>query len=107
MTSETTTLRRRHDELGAAADARRGALVNCSPSMVVQTYARSSYPTAAKSYYACHPVKVAGIEAEGQTVTTTADANQTLLVANVGSTVPPTGTIVIATLVGGRWEMSV
>jgi hypothetical protein len=25
---ESTTLRRRHDELGAAADARRGALVN-------------------------------------------------------------------------------
>jgi hypothetical protein len=104
---ETTTLRRRHDELGAAADARRGALVNCSPSMVVQTYARSSYPTAAKSYYACHPVKVSGTEAEGQAVTTTVDSGQTLYVANVGSTVPPSGTIVVAILVAGRWEMSI
>jgi hypothetical protein len=74
--------------------------------MVVQTYAKSSYPTAAKSYYACHPVKVSGTELEGQAVTTTVDANQTLVVANVGSTVPPSGTIVIATLVGGRWEFS-
>jgi hypothetical protein len=107
MTSETTTLRRRHDELDAAADARRGATVNCSPSMVVITYTKGTYPTAAKSYYACHPVKVSGTEAEGQTVTTTTDTGQTLYVANVGSTVPPTGTIVLATLVGGRWEMSV
>jgi hypothetical protein len=104
---ETTTLRRRHDELDAAADARRGTTVECAPAMVVQTYAKSSYPTAAKSYYACHPVKVAGTEAEGQAVTTTVDTGQTLLVANVGSTVPPSGTTLVATLVGSRWEMNI
>jgi hypothetical protein len=92
MTRENTTLRRRHDELDVAADARRGATVDCSPSMVVQTYAKVTYPTTAKSYYACHPVKVSGTEDEGQAVTTTADADQTLYVAN--------------TLIGGRWEFS-
>jgi hypothetical protein len=103
---ETTALRRRHDELEAAADARQGTLVNCSASMVVTTYAKAAYPTTAKSYYACRPAKVSGTEAEGQAVATADDAGQTLYAVNVGSKVPPSGTTLVATLIGGRWVFS-
>jgi hypothetical protein len=102
--SELRTLRRRHDNLEAVADQRRGTTVNCSQSLVVITFTVTVYPTVAKSYYACHPVTVAGTQAEGQTVTTTTDTTQTLYIANVGSVVPPSGTTLIATMVSGRWE---
>lgn len=98
-------LRRRQDELATDADARRGATVNCAPAQVVETFTEGTYPTAAGSYFACHPVTVGGTEAEGEAVTTTVDEDRTLYVANIGSAVPPEGTDLLATLVDGRWEM--
>jgi hypothetical protein len=103
---EISILRRRHDELGDATDERRGLTVNCMPAVVVVTYAKSSYPTVAGSYYACHPVAVSGTESEGSTLVATTDTTQTLYVLNLGTAIPPAGTKVIAHGIAGRWEMT-
>lgn len=99
-------LRRRQDELATEADTRRGRAVTCAAALVVQTFAQTTYPTAAGRYFACHPVVVTGTEAEGSTVMTAAATDVILYVANLGSAIPPSGTKLLATLAGGRWEMA-
>ena len=87
------------DALGRfGAEAGEGGL-----SVLVQTFAETTYPTDANAFYAMHPVEVDGPEGEGDAATFTADETRTLYAYNLGSAVPPVGTIVIAHLRSGRW----
>jgi hypothetical protein len=73
-----------------------------SVSFLGQTTTITTYPTTAGLYYAVTPLSVGGSEAEGSTATFTSESG-TVMAYNVGSTVPPNGTKVLVSGVGGRW----
>jgi hypothetical protein len=98
---EITTVRRRQADFNA--DARDGITIDCGASLVAVTFAEAAYPTAAASFYACHPVAVGGTEGEGQAVTLTGDATQKFYAANLGTAIPPAGTNVTVMLAGNRF----
>lgn len=72
-------------------------------SVLVQTYAETAYPTVANAFYSVHPVEADGDEAEGDAATFTADGARTLHAYNLGSAIPPAGTVAIAHMKSGRW----
>jgi hypothetical protein len=72
------------------------------PCMAAQTKVLTSYPRSAQQFYACSPVTVLGHEVEGGTGTLTA-IGSTFFGLNLGSAVPPVGTIVLTTFVDHRW----
>ncbi len=74
-----------------------------SVSALVITATVDTYPTSASSFFAVHPLSIDGVEAEGEAASFTPDEDRTFYVYNVGSTVPPEGTKIIATSTGGRW----
>jgi hypothetical protein len=73
-----------------------------APSLLARTTVLSAYPTRAQCYYACEPLTLLGLEVEGGSgVLTEVDA--TFLALNIGNSVPPVGTQVLATFVSNRW----
>lgn len=64
-----------------------------------------SYPTAAGSFFAVHPVTTTGALSEGSAVIYATDASTTYYVANISTVVPPIGTKVIVTPVDDRYVM--
>lgn len=73
-----------------------------SPSLLAVTTALGTYPTTPQCYYACHPVLLLGPEVEGGPGAVSS-ASASFFALNLGSTVPPLGTQVLATFVGNRW----
>jgi hypothetical protein len=73
-----------------------------SPCMIAQTTKLSIYPSTAQQFFACQPVAVLGTETEGSQAIFTTHAS-TFLALNLGGTVPPQGTNVIASFTGNRW----
>lgn len=72
-------------------------------SILVKTFAESTYPTSAGSFFACHPVEADGTEVEGDAATFAADTSRTLHAYNLGSEIPPAGTITVAVAQSGLW----
>lgn len=97
------TLRGRQAEAEAGRDGRRGESVTQGPALLVEVFAEATVPTATGKYFACHPVVLGGVEAEGETPSFAADAAQALYVAVLGGTAPEAGDRLLARLVGGRW----
>ncbi len=100
---DTRILRERQADALAAADRLAGFAHDGGVAILVQTTAVSAYPTTAGACYGCNPVLVDGLENEGAAASFTADSTRTLYAFNVGSQLPPVGTIVIAHASGGRW----
>jgi hypothetical protein len=73
-----------------------------NPSLLARTTVVSSYPTAAQCYFACQPAAVLGVEVEGGPGTISV-LSSTFFALNVGSTIPPVGTQILATFAGNRW----
>jgi hypothetical protein len=73
-----------------------------APSLPARTTTIKTYPTTPQSYYACVPLMLLGAEVEGGPGIVTA-AGATFFALNLGSTVPPPGTQLLATFVGNRW----
>jgi len=73
-----------------------------SPCLVAQTIKLSIYPTSAQQFFACQPVALLGAELEGSQATFTPNPS-TFFALNLGGTVPPQGSNVIAAFVGNRW----
>jgi hypothetical protein len=73
-----------------------------SPALLAQTTTLTAYPTTAQAYYACRPLSLFGAEVEGGPGAV-APGSSTFFALNLGSTVPPAGTQVVATFVGNRW----
>lgn len=96
-------VRSRQLGLGDDLDSGYAPVVDCAPSILVQTTTVSAYPTVAGAYYACHPVEVDGTPVEGGAASYAADTSSPLYAANLGSAIPPAGTRMIAHQVGGRW----
>jgi hypothetical protein len=70
-------------------------------SYLLRTFAEGTYPTTAARVYACHPVAVDCTDEEAAAATLTAGSG-VIHALNVGTTIPPAGTDVIACGVGGR-----
>lgn len=73
-----------------------------SPSVLAKTTVISAYPTAAFSYFACLPQSLYGVEQEGA-AGVVLSGSSTFFALNLGSTVPPVGTLLLATFTGNRW----
>ncbi len=63
----------------------------------------TTYPTSAGVFYACNPELIYGNETEGATPTFTADGSTIVYALNLGTSIPPNGTILVIHSVGGRW----
>jgi hypothetical protein len=80
-------------------------------SMVVQVYSQGNIPTSTGQFFACHPCRVLGTEAEGSTGTgadhfggiITVDTSTTVHVYFVGSKAPQAGEYHVARFVRHRW----
>lgn len=99
---ETRTLRRRVDaveqELARQLEDTQTGCV-CVLAQVSQI---GTYPTVAAAFYALQPVRITGVIAEGTGPTLTTAGNK-FLGYNLGGTVPPLGSHVLAVGAGGRW----
>lgn len=78
------------------------AAADGAPCVLAQTVVVNSYPTTAACYYGCQPQRILGAEVEGGAATLTPDGGA-FYALNLGSAVPPAGTMVVATFVGNRW----
>jgi hypothetical protein len=95
--------RERHRDLEDLVDRVPEGADSGSAGCLIRTTTLVTYPTTAGRFYACNPVQIDGTETEGGTATYTADTTQVIYALNLGTTVPPAGTNLIATAVGGRW----
>ena len=73
-----------------------------SPSVLAKTTVLTAYPTTAFSYFACLPQSLYGVEQEGATGVVLSGSSS-FFALNLGTTVPPVGTLVLATFTGNRW----
>ena len=73
-----------------------------SPSVLAKTTTLSVYPTTASSYFACLPQSLYGTEQEGAPGVVLSSSS-TFFALNLGTTVPPRGTLILATFTGNRW----
>lgn len=92
------------DDAGRVAERRARDGMTTVPRVLVQTYEQTSYPVSPNVFFACHPVVVSGVEAEGMSVVRT-PGSDTLFVGNVGAGVPPAGTQLLAVFAPYRWIM--
>jgi hypothetical protein len=73
-----------------------------APSLLASTTTLRTYPTTAQCFFACQPLTLLGAEVEGGPGALTVGTD-TFLALNLGSSVPPVGTQILATFVGNRW----
>lgn len=71
-------------------------------SIVAITYVQTAYPTSAQRYYAMKPLRILGLQIEGNAATTTTRSKH-LFAANLGTAIPPIGSNHIITYTGNRW----
>jgi hypothetical protein len=102
QSDEARTLRRRHDALAPEAERIDAEFPQGTPALLLKTVTVGTYPTSASSYFACNRVTPGGTESEGAAPSLTVRTG-TLYALNLGSTVPASGTYVVASLLEGRW----
>lgn len=95
--------RDRQARMNFAADNASPDSRDCSMSLLVQTTTVDTYPTAPNAFYAANPVQVGGDETEGGSASYYVDTSSTVYVYNEGSTIPSSGTRLIAHMAGGRY----
>ena len=100
---EARALRHRHAGLVDQADRVAPDGLGSQPTALFRTITVGTYPTSAQRCYAAVRVAIEVDETEGATPTLT-DGDRTYI-ANVGGSIPPSGTHVLATLIDGRWIM--
>ncbi len=80
-----------------------GARPNGSSAMLGQTTTVSTYPTTASAFYAVMFCDVDGSESEGAAATYVPRTSSVAYAFNLGTNIPPSGTMVVCHAVGGRW----
>jgi hypothetical protein len=95
--------RERHRALESAVERIVPRDSDAPASLLLTTTTITTYPSAAAAFYAANPTQVGGAETEGGAAAYSVDTSNIVLALNTGSQVPPSGTRVIATAVGGRW----
>ena len=101
LASEAAQIRRRHDDLASDSDRLPPDPAGAPESRLCKTVSLGSYPTSPQRVYALVPVSPAGNETENATPTLTSGSD-TLFGLNVGGSVPPINTYVVATRLD-RW----
>ena len=99
---EAKRLRDRDDSLQDGLSRRNRTPSFGSPSLVVQTKAIETYPAAAQRFYACVAQTVLGVESEGGSGSFS-PGPASFFALNLGTSIPPVGTYVVATFVESRW----
>jgi hypothetical protein len=97
------TERLRHQDLNDLVDRLDIGGAEGSLAQLLTTVTITTYPTTAGAFYAGNPTYVNGTETEGGVASYSPDPSQVIYAYNLGTTVPPEGTRVIAHAVGGRW----
>lgn len=93
----------RDEELGASIEWEASSAPPIgSPSMLLRTFAESAYPTVANRVYACRPVLIDAVPAEGSVASTTV-GDGIVYAANLGTGIPPADTFVLAARHGATW----
>lgn len=96
------TVRGRLADLDFAPDPGRPA--DPPLSLVGKTRTISAYPTTAKAWYGIDTNSISGDEAEGAAATFAGRSEPALRALNLGSNIPPVGTVVrVDREAGGRW----
>lgn len=95
--------RLRHQDLNDLVDRLDVAGAEGSLAQLLTTIEITSYPTDAGAFYAGNPTYINGTEAEGGAASYSPDPSQVIYAYNLGTQVPPQGTLVVAQAVGGRW----
>ncbi len=95
--------RERQKALTGVLDRVVPCLTDGSAALLLTTTTISTYPSTAASFFASNPTEIDGNEVEGGAASYTADTTQVVYALNVGSMIPPVGTRVVASSVGGRW----
>jgi hypothetical protein len=72
-------------------------------ALLAQTTVISNYPSTAGAFYACTPLMVDGPETEGSAASFANSGSRTIYALNLGESIPPVGTKIIAHACGGRW----
>lgn len=93
----------RDADLASAIDAEPDYDCDGAPSMLLQTFTQTTYPTTAARVYACRPVRATAALTEGATASYVVDSTRTYYAANLGSAIPPSGTRVVAVQRNGSW----
>ena len=75
---------------------------DCDESAVAQTAISETYPTTANTVYYLAGMSIDADDQEGSDVTLAGDGNEYFAV-NLGTRIPPPGTNVLISSVGGRW----
>jgi hypothetical protein len=100
--SESRIMRSRQADLEQYNDRLAPNSIDCDVSVLGTTAEKEAYPTVAAAVYFIETANLDGSDAEGSTASVVADGGS-LFALNLGSQVPPVGTNVIVTSVGGRW----
>lgn len=100
--NDTRTNRNRQESLANLISRIPSSPPDGARSILVKTTTETTYPTTASSFYAVFSVDVDGAETEGATPTFNVDSH-VFHALNLGSTVPPAGTIILAECLGGLW----
>lgn len=98
---EERVLRQRIADLESYGDRTASTPNDCDVSVLCQTSQKTSYPTVANSIYYCISVDLDGEDTEGASCTATPDGGEYFALNN-GTQVPPEGTTIIVTVVGGK-----
>jgi hypothetical protein len=101
--SDLRVMRERQAAAADALDRASGAESTGSAALCVITTTVTSYPTSAGVFYACNPELIYGNETEGATPAFSADGSTVVYALNLGTAIPPNGTILVIHSVGGRW----
>lgn len=71
---------------------------------LVKTAAKNDYPADAAAYFWCELIRASGTPSEGEPGVFTPSGRH-LFALNLGSQIPPAGTILLAVLAGSRWTI--
>jgi hypothetical protein len=74
-----------------------------SSALLLTTTTIGTYPSTAGAFFASNPTEIDGSEVEGGAASYTADGTQVVCALNVGTMIPPVGTRVVASSIGGKW----
>jgi hypothetical protein len=100
---ESRIERERYKALSGVLDRVVPFVADGSAALLLTTTTIATYPSTAEAFFASNPTEIDGSEVEGGAASYTADATHVIYALNVGTMVPPVGTCVVASSVGGRW----
>lgn len=103
MDDEARKLRERMGDLQERFDQLPTDTATPSPNRLFLTAVKTHYPTVAGAYYCLQPQRLSGSQAEGGTSTLDDAGPNKTFGLNIGRSIPPIGTLVIASVIDNVW----